>query len=98
MLLKLLRDCAPSPSYPGSRMLRLCVGIFVALIFASDVAVAEARVALVIANSNYTGDLAGLANPINDGKLMAQSLEAAGFKVALVTDADQRTMKRAIAD
>src|SRR5262245_43061489 len=79
-------------------MLRVFVGIFFALFFALPQAVAETRIALVIANSNYAGGLGGLANPVNDGKLIAQSLEAAGFKVALVTDADQRSMKRAIAD
>lgn len=59
---------------------------------------AEARVALVIANSGYDKDIGALPNPVNDGRLVAKSLEAAGFKVSLVTDADQRGMKRAIAD
>ncbi|WP_320500252.1 caspase family protein [Dongia rigui] len=59
-------------------------------------AAAEPRIALVIGNADYGGDLGRLANPVNDAKLMAKSLTAVGFDVITVTDADQKDMKRAI--
>ncbi|MBI2256209.1 MAG: caspase family protein [Proteobacteria bacterium] len=61
-------------------------------------ALAEPRLALVIANGAYDGGLDPLANPVNDGKLIASTLQKLGFAVTLVTDADQKVMKRAIAD
>jgi carboxyl-terminal processing protease len=61
-------------------------------------AAAEPRVALVIGNADYGGDLGRLANPINDATLMAESLTQAGFDVIAVTDADQKAMKRAIGE
>lgn len=54
------------------------------------------RVALVIGNGAYTGELGQLANPVNDARLIGDSLRAAGFQVEVVTDADQRAMKDAI--
>lgn len=59
---------------------------------------AEPRLALVIANSAYAGGLDPLANPVNDGKLIASTLQKLGFTVTLVTDADQKKMKRAVSD
>jgi formylglycine-generating enzyme required for sulfatase activity len=59
---------------------------------------AEPRVALVIGNGNYGGELGRLPNPVNDAELMAATLRKLGFQVIKVTDADQRQMKRAIAD
>lgn len=59
-------------------------------------AAAEPRVALVIGNADYGGDLGRLANPINDATLMTESLTQAGFDVVTATDADQKDMKRAI--
>jgi len=58
-------------------------------------ALADGRVALVIANADY-GDLGRLKNPANDGRLLATTLEGLGFSVDLVLDGDQRAMKRAI--
>ncbi|GAB2175097.1 hypothetical protein DLREEDagr8_06550 [Dongia sp. agr-C8] len=57
-----------------------------------------ARIALVVGNSNYGGDLGVLANPVNDSRLVAQSLKRIGFDVIEVEDADQNTLKRAIAE
>lgn len=62
----------------------------------SDVAVAEPRIALVIANADYEGSLPPLANPANDGKLIAQRLKSVGFQVTLLTDASQKEMKLAV--
>jgi carboxyl-terminal processing protease len=59
---------------------------------------AEPRVALVIGNSHYGAEIGALPNPVNDAGLMAQALQQTGFTVIKVTDADQKKMKRAIAD
>ena len=48
----------------------------------------EARVALVIGNSNYKS--APLRNPANDAKAVADKLQGLGFKVTLKLDQDQR--------
>jgi formylglycine-generating enzyme required for sulfatase activity len=61
-------------------------------------ATAEPRVALVVGNSNYGPDVGRLPNPANDAELMAKTLKQLGFKVIKLVDADQNTMKRAIAD
>jgi len=58
---------------------------------------AERKVALVIGNGAYTG--AGiLANTVNDAAAVADKLEALGFEVSLVTDADRRGAIAAIDD
>jgi carboxyl-terminal processing protease len=59
---------------------------------------AEPRVALVIGNSHYGKEIGSLPNPVNDANLIAQALQQTGFQVIKVTDADQKQMKRAIAD
>ncbi len=58
------------------------------------VAAAEQRVALVIGNSAYEDT--PLANPVNDARLMAETLRGLGFEVIERTDADQKEMKLAI--
>jgi uncharacterized caspase-like protein len=68
------------------------------LVLALSSAQAEPRVALVIGNSNYGSEIGKLPNPVNDAALMAQALQQTGFTVIKVTDADQKQMKRAIAD
>jgi formylglycine-generating enzyme required for sulfatase activity len=55
----------------------------------------EQRVALVIGNAAYTPP-ADLKNPLNDARDVAQALRALGFDVVLQTDADLRTMQRAV--
>jgi uncharacterized caspase-like protein len=62
----------------------------------SGEAFAAARVALVVGNGDYGPEIGRLKNPGNDARLMAETLEGLGFEVALVTDADQKAMKRAI--
>jgi len=57
---------------------------------------AEPRIALIIANSNYKGDIGSLKNPVNDGKLVGEALKKVGFNVRLVTDGDQIAMKKAL--
>ena len=52
----------------------------VALMFAAGPAFAGKRVALVLANSDYQ-HAPSLANPVNDGAVMAKTLKEAGFDV-----------------
>jgi carboxyl-terminal processing protease len=59
---------------------------------------AEPRVALVIGNSNYGAGIGKLPNPANDARLITAALQKTGFTVITVIDADQKRMKRAIAD
>lgn len=61
-------------------------------------AAAEPRVALVIGNGAYGAELGTLPNPQADAKLIARTLGAAGFDVIALTDADLKSMKRAISD
>ena len=51
----------------------------------------QARLALVIGNSTYAQ--APLANPANDARSLATSLEAAGFSVTRVIDQNKEEMK-----
>jgi formylglycine-generating enzyme required for sulfatase activity len=66
------------------------------LLVVPGLASAEPRIALIIANSNYQGDIGSLKNPVNDGKLMGEALKKVGFNVRLVTDGDQNAMKKAL--
>ncbi len=75
---------------------RLLIGGLVALLMATG-ALAERRVALVIGNAAYT-QASRLANPANDARLMAETLERVGFEVTRITDVDQLAMKRAMLD
>ena len=54
------------------------------------------RIALVVGNEAYVG-VAPLDNPVADARLMAETLEAQGFAVTLLTDAGQIALNRAIA-
>jgi len=63
-------------------------------LFAGNPVEARTRVALVLGNSNY--ETARLRNPVNDARLMAETLQGLGFEVIERLDADQKTMKRAI--
>jgi Caspase domain len=55
-----------------------------------------ARVALVVGNGDYAAEIGKLKNPTSDAQMVADTLTGLGFEVALVTDADQKGMKRAI--
>ncbi|NDR58894.1 caspase family protein [Aliiruegeria sabulilitoris] len=59
-------------------------------------AVAEPRLALVVGNERYIS-VSPLDNPVSDARLMAAALTSKGFEVTLLTDADQVTLNRAIA-
>ena len=60
-------------------------------------AFAEARIALVIGNSDYEITGWKLTNPSNDARLMKQSLEAVGFQVSLLINATEDEMEDAFA-
>lgn len=79
--------------------MRLFVRVLYCLLLISlpGVASAEPRLALIIANSAYTGEMPPLPNPVNDGKLIAATLQQLDFSVTLISDVDQKEMKRAIA-
>lgn len=77
-----------------SRVLAL-LGVALWLVLSGE-ALAAARVALVVGNGNYAAEIGKLKNPTSDAQLMADTLTGLGFEVALVTDADQKAMKRAI--
>ncbi len=56
---------------------------------------AQARIALVVGNSNYLS-VPSLDNPANDARLIAGTLEAQGFDVTLLIDSDLATLKRGV--
>ena len=77
----------------------LCAFCFLAIAAWSGTARAatpEPRVALVIGNSAYGGEIGDLANPAKDARLMAETLRKLGFEVIELEDADQKQMQRAI--
>ncbi|MFN3214103.1 MAG: caspase family protein [Henriciella sp.] len=72
------------------RLILLC--LFAALSLGPS-AVAEKRIALVIGNSTYETNGWTLANPTNDAELITRSLEAVGFEVHQLLDADKSAME-----
>tara|TARA_B110000483_G_C18199230_1_gene544439 strand:- start:521 stop:736 length:216 start_codon:yes stop_codon:yes gene_type:complete len=58
--------------------------IFCLLVTISIFSQEEKRLALVIGNSNYDS-IAKLANPVNDAKLIARTLDSLDFEVILAT-------------
>jgi uncharacterized caspase-like protein len=75
-------------------MKRLAAALLLAA--AAGAAGAESRLALVIGNAAYSAPDAALANPVNDARVMAATLEELGFRVHRVEDADHAAMRRAI--
>jgi uncharacterized caspase-like protein len=81
---------------------RLCPFLLAAaLMFGAEPAFAGKRVALVLANSAYQ-HAPSLANPVNDGSVMAKTLKDAGFDVVAsrhdLTALDTRRVLRDFAD
>ena len=66
------------------RVLLLLCFFITSILFSQD----EKRLALVIGNSNYDS-IAKLANPVNDAKLIARTLDSLDFEVILATDLDK---------
>ncbi len=76
-------------------MRRFLLAVLAMLTLAAP-ALAEPRVALVIGNSKYQGDLPKLPNPANDATLMSATLKKLGFTVIETRDADLAQMNKAI--
>jgi uncharacterized caspase-like protein len=79
--------------------------LYVVLIFAAILlptsARAESPLALIITNSAYASEIGALANPHKDGSLITTGLQAVGFEksnIVIVRDADQSTLRIAVAD
>jgi len=79
-----------------TKQLAICIGIILLWLPGGVCFAKVAKSALVIGNSSYKS--ARLLNPVNDAKDMAYTLKKLGFKVTLKTNANQRTMERAIRD
>lgn len=67
---------------------------FLALALCLPSSLMAARVALVIGNGSY--ESARLPNPANDAKLVAEKLQAVGFKVIQKTDLKREDMRKAV--
>jgi uncharacterized caspase-like protein len=76
--------------------LRLLFALLLTLMTAAT-AMAERRVALVIAADDYRL-IRPLANPVHDGEAMEAVLKKLGFEVILETNRDLRRMRRALDD
>ena len=77
--------------------MKLVFGIFLALVFSTQLAMANSgRVALVIGNSEYE-DLTNLRNPTRDAASVADEIANLGFTVYLATDLTKAQMDRAFA-
>lgn len=76
--------------------MRLLLALLLMLMTAAT-AVAERRVALIIADDDYRL-IRPLANPVHDGEAMAAVLKKLGFEVVLETNRDLRRMRRALDD
>jgi uncharacterized caspase-like protein len=75
--------------------------LFAVLVALAAPALAETRLALVISNASYPIEIGRLENPHKDGAVIAAALEAVGFEnrnITLLKDADQPTMRLAVAD
>jgi hypothetical protein len=84
--------CARLPLY--------VVSIFAAILLPLP-ARAESRLALIITNAGYPTEIGTLANPRKDGVVIASGLQAVGFEksnIVIVRDADQPTLRIAVAD
>ena len=56
------------------------------------------RVALVVGNSNYSGEIGRLGNPVNDVRTMARTLEQTEFSVTKFEDTSYSELREAIWD
>lgn len=72
-------------------------GILLAIFCFCHTAHAETRLALVIGNSRYE-TIAPLRNPENDIEVVSESLEAVGFEVERLSNADGARMLQSISD
>lgn len=76
-----------------TKFLSLVIGLL--MLVGPRAALAEPRIALIIGNGAYAS-VGPLDNTVPDAALMAQTLEAHGFQVTVLTDADQSDLNRGI--
>ncbi|PJB42533.1 MAG: hypothetical protein CO105_10820 [Comamonadaceae bacterium CG_4_9_14_3_um_filter_60_33] len=76
--------------------LTLCLTALSGFAAALPANAAPAKYALIIGNSNYQFGKSSLKNPVNDAKLMAQSLQKLGFVTKQFTDLDRAGMAAAV--
>ena len=81
-------------SWVGKCSMTLALSIFAMQTHASSEQ--EPRLALIIGNATYK--TSPLVNPVNDARLMEQSLKEAGFSVIKAENASIREMRRTIRD
>ncbi|MEL7130318.1 MAG: caspase family protein, partial [Pseudomonadota bacterium] len=79
-------------------MVRICLLVLAAVWLGMGASLAQARVALIIGNSDYRTPGWQLANPANDAALMGEALEEIGFEVHTLLDADETAMETAFRD
>ena len=88
---------APTPLRHAFWLLSLlCLLALFAALLTPAYAQSGKRVALLIGNASYT--VGRLTNPPNDVREMQTALEAVGFNVQIVLNANQNQMKRAVRD
>jgi carboxyl-terminal processing protease len=73
------------------------VAVLALVLLARSPAAASARIALLIGNQNYGQNVGRLASPRADIALLGARLEALGFAVTLLRDADYKAMETSIA-
>lgn len=78
----------------SSRVFVAAAILFVCALRAAP-ALAEPRIALIVGNSGYS-TVTQLDNPVNDARLIAQTLTDLGFEVTSLLDATQAEMRRGI--
>ena len=78
--------------------LKVAFSLIASLVCLSSAAFAQARVALVIGNSNYGQSGWELPNPVKDADLISDTLKGIGFQVTLVKDATEDEMEVAFQD
>ncbi len=96
------------PLTPSQRLLRHLMHalLLLCLVLGTPASATEQRVALVIGNAGYEGE-GRLSNPINDARLVADTLRKLGFKVispkgpskdAVYEDLDKEALQQAFID
>ena len=70
---------------------------FMTLVLSTVAEGASKRIALVIGNASYS-TMPSLKNPVNDARLITDTLRKVGFEVDLKVNASQRELKIAIRD
>src|SRR5690349_16923202 len=79
----------------GAVLLRSVV-FLVGLLLSHSATLAEKRMALLIGNETYAGEIGRLANPHNDVALLDQALKGLGFEVVVARDVGLGALTTAI--